>query len=1348
MNIMFNTSTSCAVRPAKLKTWRSALLTLFITLMICSASTVSAQQTYKLGSGQTTTSDYPVPYANQSKGAHHQIMIRASELTTLGATSGYLTSLKLSVSTHNSISVLSDFTIKVKAVSENEVINVFDADDWTTVYSASSYTVANGWNNHTFSNSFFWDGTSNLLVDICFRNENTSSNAVMLRSTTPFNSVVYYRGDEASLCTTTEVTDVSNSRPDMELTIEPPMVFSYSDVRHVTNATVLPGDKAARMLRVEIFANGLHKPLVLSNLLFSAQGTSDQADIRNARVYYTGKDENFSTDNQFGKTVTNPAGLFAVSGDQKLSSGSNFFWLVYEIGEGAGLANTLDVALQSHTIDGSTKAPTNSALAGTRTIWPYCASGATSATNSYIGEVVFGDMRNTSPDSEAKTGAAYTNYTGIKPEFFLLDHTYEISVVKKSLDQNNKGWVNVFIDWNRNGVFESDERVFNAEARGGASSDLPTTYSGKVTVPYTAALGKTGMRVVLQDEGTGKSDPCGAYAVGETEDYVIVVEQPAELKVVGKTDFGSVGSERRMSLVLNNISPIESLSLSKWALQGKDASNFRIYTQGTEEEFPQEYVIEPNSSVTIDIAFGGSYTTEGWHGANFTVESDGIGNATNLMLTGYYASLRAFDESTDLLNPAAKFDVGIAESSDEFGATVSSRWFSLSSNSTPLQTPILIKSYTITGPDAELFHISSLPFGVGSYTTLISVSVNGFNTAPGVKHATLTIEHSAANGSPITVHLTGRVGRSLLQAPSYVNLQPVALSTSYATQYQNATLIPLTQKGSAPVEITGTPVLTGSGAAKMELLSNAGLYFIRAKYDDNGILVPAYDLALENTWRGPVAGKPIVVSEAQPWLIAVRMKSPLLTDITGSYNADIVFSDGMGNGISNALNEVAIQVTGEIVKDVNLLAFSPVQLAFGTVPVGSSVSKTLTLRNQSGVEGRASLSITGTEFSFADGSSFASVELPADNSPVTLEVRFAPSNTGSINGTLVISGVIAGSLPMNGLGQTASPDNLQILVNGQPLSGALNFGNVAVGQVMTHTVTIVNNNPGPVTISSVGRSGANATQFAIGDISTMTIAGNGGTASFPVKFVPTSVSSPEKHATITVFNNSGGSRTINVRGTAVAEGGVTVSVQVAPSSYNFGNQTGSYEFTVINNGSQAIEISGAMIIGAPNFTVVDAASSFPRTVSAGGTTTITVHFNSTLGANGLRSGSLLLITPAVTPYPTVSLLGRVGTAIAGSSGNVQSSGDVVTGALVNIDGNFPNPFSSETTVRFTLAEEAPVTLHLYNNAGIEVRTLQLGVLAAGERSVALSAQALPSGTYRYTVEAGNSRAHGVMVIVR
>jgi hypothetical protein len=76
-----------------------------------------------------------------------------------------------------------------------------------------------------------------------------------------------------------------------------------------------------------------------------------------------------------------------------------------------------------------------------------------------------------------------------------------------------------------------------------------------------------------------------------------------------------------------------------------------------------------------------------------------------------------------------------------------------------------------------------------------------------------------------------------------------------------------------------------------------------------------------------------------------------------------------------------------------------------------------------------------------------------------------------------------------------------------------------------------------------------------------------------------------------------------------------------------------------------------------------------------------------------------------------------------------------TGAVM-IGNNYPQPFSSTTSIPVTLTRPATVTVNVYDNLSRQVmptRTLELG---PGAQSVNLSAAALPSGRYTAVVNAG------------
>ena len=68
---------------------------------------------------------------------------------------------------------------------------------------------------------------------------------------------------------------------------------------------------------------------------------------------------------------------------------------------------------------------------------------------------------------------------------------------------------------------------------------------------------------------------------------------------------------------------------------------------------------------------------------------------------------------------------------------------------------------------------------------------------------------------------------------------------------------------------------------------------------------------------------------------------------------------------------------------------------------------------------------------------------------------------------------------------------------------------------------------------------------------------------------------------------------------------------------------------------------------------------------------------------------------------------------------------------VVLEGNYPNPFNPQTTIRFGLPASAQVSLTVYDMTGRAVANLISGQMAAGTHEVNFDAANLPSGMYLY-----------------
>jgi len=119
---------------------------------------------------------------------------------------------------------------------------------FTGVYSAASVTPVAGINNFTLSTPFAWNGTSNIIIKICWSNNNTGSTSNYAQSdATAYISCAYYRADSqtpATICGATSSTSTLSSRPQFYIT---GTMLICSSARTAVTATINPQPAALVM---------------------------------------------------------------------------------------------------------------------------------------------------------------------------------------------------------------------------------------------------------------------------------------------------------------------------------------------------------------------------------------------------------------------------------------------------------------------------------------------------------------------------------------------------------------------------------------------------------------------------------------------------------------------------------------------------------------------------------------------------------------------------------------------------------------------------------------------------------------------------------------------------------------------------------------------------------------------------------------------------------------------------------------------------------------------------------------------------------------------------------------------
>ncbi len=318
------------------------------------------------------------------------------------------------------------------------------------------------------------------------------------------------------------------------------------------------------------------------------------------------------------------------------------------------------------------------------------------------------------------------------------------------------------------------------------------------------------------------------------------------------------------------------------------------------------------------------------------------------------------------------------------------------------------------------------------------------------------------------------------------------------------------------------------------------------------------------------------------------------------------------------------------------LTVSPSNINFGSVPVGSSRTQSLTLANPGGPK----VIIMGATLS-GTGFSMSGLSYPltlSGGQSVTCTVTFAPLAAASDSGSLSIA---FSTQTSNGKGGSSTSSSSSTILSvsvlgtgvtsGQlaPRPSSLNFGNIQVGSSQGQWETLTNIGGSNVTISQVTNAGIG---FSFSGLNLPTTLTPNQSVTFSTTFAPQTATSASGSINVS-SNASNPTLTIPETGTGTAQGQLVVS----PASANFGNVTvgasASQAGTLSATGA-SVTVSSASV---SNLEFSLSGVSFPLTIAAGQSVPITVAFAPQ--ASGTASGTLA-ITSTAANLPTESLTGN------------------------------------------------------------------------------------------------------------
>jgi hypothetical protein len=338
------------------------------------------------------------------------------------------------------------------------------------------------------------------------------------------NNVLDARFDSAEVLGAYRMPTVN--APAGSLTVAGPMTFVSADVTQSATSFIGQASANNHIIGINVVTSATGSVVNLTQFDFNANGTTNIANVKNVKVWYTAASGFFLPTTQVGATLpTLASSIFNITGSQPLVNGNNYFWLTYDIDSFAAIGNDVDAECLSVYIDGMYNATTSGIATGSQKIRTYycvppygtgCVDGDFVNNFATVGGITNINNLVTGCNTNTNSYIHYPNQTVTVKKGALFTINYQGS---GNWDEGHKIW----IDYNQDGDFSTNEMVAFSAITDAASTAI-------ITVPMNALEGTTRMRIrnvwnVLP--GTA----CSLETYGETEDYNVTI-LPAPIPVV------------------------------------------------------------------------------------------------------------------------------------------------------------------------------------------------------------------------------------------------------------------------------------------------------------------------------------------------------------------------------------------------------------------------------------------------------------------------------------------------------------------------------------------------------------------------------------------------------------------------------------------------------------------------------------------------------------------------------------------------------------------------------------------------------------------------------------------------
>ncbi len=313
----------------------------------------------------------------------------------------------------------------------------------------------------------------------------------------------------------------------------------------------------------------------------------------------------------------------------------------------------------------------------------YCASKGNSTEDEWIAEVVIGPFTNTSGNE-----GGYGDFTN---QSITLEQgqTYAVNLTPGYAGTEYKEYWKIYADLNQDEDFaDSGELLFDA------GQEQTGPISGSLTIPATASLGATRLRVVMKYTDAADNDPaaaeaCGSYGFGETEDYTLTVTEPA-----------SVASELPSPWQSQDIGAVATSGSASFA-----SGTFSVEASGADiwnnaDEF--HYVYQPLSGDGEIVARVNSLqNTNAWAKAGVMIRESLAANAKHAFTAATAANGMVFQRRSSTAGSSSStkssgstpYWVRLSRSGDTFSSAISSNgtsWTTIGTATISMATQVYV----------------------------------------------------------------------------------------------------------------------------------------------------------------------------------------------------------------------------------------------------------------------------------------------------------------------------------------------------------------------------------------------------------------------------------------------------------------------------------------------------------------------------------------------------------------------------------------------------------------------------------------------------------------------------------